>query len=115
MHVFGHPCNLKELLPLCNEFKIKVVEDAAESLGSFYDKKHTGTFGNVGVISFNGNKTITTGGGGIILTDDIEIATHAKHLSTTAKSNHPFAYIHTEIGFNYPNAKLKCSSRLCST
>ena len=72
MHVFGHPCNLKELLPLCNKFKIKVVEDAAEALGSFYDKKHTGTFGNLGVISFNGNKTITTGGGGVILTDDIE-------------------------------------------
>jgi len=113
MHVFGHPCNLKELLPLCNEFKIKVVEDAAESLGSFYDKKHTGTFGNLGVISFNGNKTITTGGGGVILTDDIELATHAKHLSTTAKSNHPFAYIHTEIGFNYRmpnlNAALGCA------
>ena len=113
MHVFGHPCNLKELLPLCNKFKIKVVEDAAEALGSFYDKKHTGTFGNLGVISFNGNKTITTGGGGVILTDDIEVATHAKHLSTTAKSNHPFDYIHTEIGFNYRmpnlNAALGCA------
>ena len=113
MHVFGHPCNLKELLPLCNEFKIKVVEDAAEALGSFYDKKHMGTFGNLGVISFNGNKTITTGGGGVILTDDIDLATHAKHLSMTAKSNHPFAYIHTEIGFNYRmpnlNAALGCA------
>ena len=113
MHVFGHPCNLREILPLCDEFNIKVVEDAAEALGSFYDKKHTGTIGNVGIISFNGNKTITTGGGGVILTNEMETAARAKYLSTTAKTNHPFAYIHNEIGFNYRmpnlNAALGCA------
>ena len=85
MHTFGHPSKIRELLDLCMEFSITMVEDAAESLGSFYSNKHTGTFGLLGTLSFNGNKTITTGGGGAILTDDSNLARKAKHLTTTAK------------------------------
>ena len=113
MHVFGHPCNILELLAIADEFHLTVIEDAAESLGSFYNEKHTGTFGKIGIISFNGNKTITTGGGGVILTDDREIAYQAKYLSTTAKQPHAFSYMHTDIGFNYRmpnlNAALGCA------
>ncbi len=113
MHVFGHPCNIIDLLAVADEFHLTLIEDAAEALGSLYNQKHTGTFGKIGIISFNGNKTITTGGGGIILTDDAEIAHHAKHLSTTAKRPHPFSYTHTDIGFNYRlpnlNAALGCA------
>ena len=90
-----------------------MIEDAAEAIGSFYQNKHVGTFGKLGILSFNGNKTITTGGGGMILTDDITIAKRAKHLSTTAKKAHPFKYFHDEIGFNYRmpnlNAALGCA------
>ncbi len=113
MHVFGHPCNINEIILLADEFNLVVVEDAAESLGSFYNGKHTGTFGLLGIVSFNGNKTITTGGGGIILTDDEQVAKRAKYLSTTAKQPHAFSYIHNEIGFNYRmpnlNAALGCA------
>jgi len=113
IHVFGHPCDIIDLLAVAHEFHLTLIEDAAESLGSFYNQKHTGTFGKIGIISFNGNKTITTGGGGIILTDDREIAHRAKHLSTTAKKPHAFSYFHTDIGFNYRmpnlNAALGCA------
>jgi aminotransferase in exopolysaccharide biosynthesis len=113
MHTFGHPSKIKELLEVCKEFNIAMVEDAAESLGSFYSGKHTGTFGLLGTLSFNGNKTITTGGGGAILTDDSILAKRAKHLTTTAKVPHKWNYVHDEIGYNYRlpnlNAALGCA------
>ena len=101
MHTFGHPCEIDKIVSICEKFNIDVVEDAAESLGSFYKNKHTGTFGKIGVFSFNGNKIITTGGGGMIVTDDEEIAKRAKHLTTTSKVPHKWEYEHDEIGFNY--------------
>jgi perosamine synthetase len=113
MHTFGHPSKIKELLEVCKEFNITMVEDAAESLGSFYSDKHTGTFGLLGTLSFNGNKTITTGGGGAILTDNPILAKRAKHLTTTAKVPHKWNYVHDEIGYNYRlpnlNAALGCA------
>ena len=101
MHTFGHPCEIEELLSVAKEFKLILVEDAAESLGSTYRGRHTGTFGLMGTLSFNGNKTITTGGGGAIITNDSNIAHRAKHLTTTAKKSHRWAFEHDEIGFNY--------------
>lgn len=113
MHTFGHPSRISEILELSREFKIEMVEDAAESLGSFYSKKHTGTFGLLGTLSFNGNKTITTGGGGAILTDNTDLAKKAKHITTTAKVSHQWRFIHDEIGYNYRlpnlNAALGCA------
>ncbi len=113
MHTFGHPCRIDEIADICNEHNIALVEDAAESLGSYYKGQHTGTFGKVAAFSFNGNKTITTGGGGMIITDDEALAKQAKHLTTTAKVPHPYEYIHDEIGFNYRlpnlNAALGCA------
>ena len=101
MHTFGHPCRIDEIVEICEKYNIAVVEDAAESLGSYYKGKHTGTFGKVGVFSFNGNKIITTGGGGMLVTDDEELAKEAKHITTTAKIPHPYEYIHDEVGYNY--------------
>ena len=101
VHVFGHPVKLKKLLVISKKFKIKMVEDASESLGSFYKKKHTGTFGLLGVLSFNGNKIITCGGGGAILTNNSSLAKKAQHLSTTAKVKHPWEYVHNDIGYNF--------------
>lgn len=101
MHTFGHPCRSDEIKDICDNWNITLVEDAAESLGSFYKEKHTGTFGKVGAFSFNGNKIITSGGGGVIVTDDEKLAKRAKHLTTTAKIPHPFEYVHDEIGYNY--------------
>lgn len=101
MHTFGHPCKIDEIVEICDSYNIAVVEDAAESLGSYYKGKHTGTFGKVGIFSFNGNKIITTGGGGMLVTDDEELAKKAKHITTTAKVPHPYEYIHDEIGYNY--------------
>jgi aminotransferase in exopolysaccharide biosynthesis len=101
MHTFGHPCRIDEIVNICNTWEIVVVEDAAESIGSTYKDKHTGTFGKIGVLSFNGNKTITTGGGGMLLTNDIELGLHAKYLSTQAKVFHPWEYFHDETGYNY--------------
>lgn len=101
MHTFGHPCRIQEIKGICNKWNITLVEDAAESLGSYYNEKHTGTFGKVGAFSFNGNKIITSGGGGVIVTDDETLAKRAKYLTTTAKIPHPFEYIHDEIGYNY--------------
>ncbi|CAA6827013.1 MAG: Bacillosamine/Legionaminic acid biosynthesis aminotransferase PglE; 4-keto-6-deoxy-N-Acetyl-D-hexosaminyl-(Lipid carrier) aminotransferase [uncultured Sulfurovum sp.] len=113
MHTFGHPCKIDEIATICDEYNIALVEDAAESLGSYYKGKHTGTFGKISAFSFNGNKTITTGGGGMIITDDEALAKHAKHLTTTAKVPHPYEYIHDEIGYNYRlpnlNAALGCA------
>ncbi|MDQ7060738.1 MAG: LegC family aminotransferase [Sulfurimonas sp.] len=101
MHTFGHPCKIDEIVSICDEYNISVVEDAAESLGSYYKGKHTGSFGKVGVFSFNGNKIITTGGGGMLVTDDAELAKRAKHITTTAKVPDPYEYVHDEIGYNY--------------
>jgi len=113
MHTFGHPCPIDEIATICNEFNVALIEDAAESLGSYYKGQHTGTFGKLAAFSFNGNKTITTGGGGMLITDDEVLAKKAKHLTTTAKVPHPYEYIHDEIGYNYRlpnlNAALGCA------
>lgn len=113
MHTFGHPVKIDELVQICNEWHIELVEDAAESIGSLYKGKHTGTFGKVGAISFNGNKTITTGGGGMLLFQDEELGKFAKHLTTQAKVPHRWAFVHDHIGYNYRmpniNAALGCA------
>ena len=113
MHTFGHPSDIEGLLSISKDFNIILVEDAAESLGSYYFGQHTGTFGLLGTLSFNGNKTITTGGGGAILTNNESLALHAKHLTTTAKISHMWEYLHDEIGYNYRmpniNAALGCA------
>lgn len=113
MHTFGHPSDLEQLLSIARDFNLVLVEDAAESLGSFYKGQHTGTFGLLGTLSFNGNKTITTGGGGAILTSDQALARRAKHLTTTAKISHKWEFGHDEIGYNYRmpniNAALGCA------
>ncbi len=101
MHTFGHPCKIEEIKEICDNWNITLVEDSAESLGSYYKNKHTGTFGKIGAFSFNGNKIITSGGGGVIVTDDETLAKRAKHLTTTAKVPHPYEYVHDEIGYNY--------------
>ena len=101
MHTFGHPVRIEEIKNICNQYNIPLIEDAAESLGSFYKGKHTGTFGLFGTLSFNGNKTITTGGGGMILTDDERLAKLAKHLTTQAKIPHKWEYKHDYIAYNY--------------
>lgn len=113
MHTFGHPVRIVEIANICEEYHIELVEDAAESIGSLYKGKHTGTFGKVGAISFNGNKTITTGGGGMMLFNDEELAAHAKHLTTQAKVPHRWEFRHDNIGYNYRmpniNAALGCA------
>ena len=113
MHTFGHPMQIKKLLEVAAEFNLTVVEDAAESIGSFVGKVHTGTFGKCGILSFNGNKTITTGGGGAILTNDDDLARRIRHLATTAKVPHDYEYIHDSVAFNYRmpniNAALGCA------
>lgn len=114
MHTFGHPCRIDEIAEICNQYRIELVEDAAESLGSYYSPRiihegkisrgkgqHTGTFGKIGVVSFNGNKIITTGGGGMLLFNDEKLAAKAKHLTTQAKVPHPWEFVHDEIGYNY--------------
>jgi aminotransferase in exopolysaccharide biosynthesis len=112
MHTFGHPVELDALIAVCSRWRLFLVEDAAESLGSYYKGTHTGSFGKIGVLSFNGNKIITTGGGGMLLTDEI-IGKRAKHLTTTAKIPHPYEFVHDEIGYNYRlpnlNAALGCA------
>jgi perosamine synthetase len=113
MHTFGHPSDMNGLLSIAKDFNLALVEDAAESLGSFYHGKHTGTFGKLGTLSFNGNKIVTTGGGGAILTNDPVLAKKAKHITTTAKLPHRWAFVHDEIGYNYRmpniNAALGCA------
>lgn len=101
MHTFGHPCRIEEIKEVCEAHHIVLVEDAAESLGSYYKGQHTGTFGKLGAISFNGNKIITSGGGGCIITDDEALAKKAKHMTTTAKVPHRWEYTHDMIGYNY--------------
>ncbi|EIY0241570.1 LegC family aminotransferase [Escherichia coli] len=113
MHTFGHPVELDELAAICFKWKLTLVEDAAESLGSFYKGRHTGTIGALGAISFNGNKIITTGGGGIVLCNSEDLGKRLKHLTTTAKIPHPYEFFHDEAGFNYRmpniNAALGCA------
>lgn len=113
MHTFGHPVKLSEFVTLCDEWKLALVEDAAESIGSYYNGKHTGLFGKVAALSFNGNKTITCGGGGMLLFTDKELGERAKHLTTQAKIPHRWEFKHDEIGYNYRmpniNAALGCA------
>lgn len=113
MHTFGHPVRIEEIANICEEYHIELVEDAAESIGSKYKGKHTGLFGKVGVLSFNGNKTITTGGGGMLLFMDEELGALAKHLTTQAKMPHRWEFRHDHIGYNYRmpniNAALGCA------
>jgi perosamine synthetase len=113
MHNFGHPVRIHDIQKICQNYNIQLVEDAAESLGSFYEKIHTGRFGSLAAISFNGNKIITTGGGGMIITDDEVIYKRVKHITTTAKVDHPWLYMHDDLGFNYRlpnlNAALGCA------
>jgi perosamine synthetase len=113
MHTFGLPCRVDKIAKICDEFGISLIEDAAESLGSHYQGRHTGTFGRLAAFSFNGNKTITTGGGGMIITDDEVLARSAKHITTTAKVPHSYEFVHDEVGYNYRlpniNAALGCA------
>ena len=113
MHTFGNPCEIEEIAEICKNYNIALIEDAAESLGSYVNNKHTGLFGLMGTLSFNGNKTITTGGGGMIITNDENIAKQAKHMTTTAKQAHAYKFIHDEIAYNYRmpniNAALGCA------
>ena len=113
MHTFGHPMKIDELLDICSEYHIELIEDAAESIGSLYKGKHTGTFGKIGAISFNGNKTITTGGGGIMLFQDEALGNMAKHITTQAKVPHRWEFVHDHIGYNYRmpniNAAIGCA------
>ena len=101
MHSYGHPCKIDKIKEICDEYCIFLIEDAAESVGSFYKDKHTGTFGQLGVISFNGNKIITAGGGGCVVTNDEVLAKKAKHLTTTAKLPHKWDFNHDVVGYNY--------------
>ncbi|GGF94446.1 MULTISPECIES: LegC family aminotransferase [Cysteiniphilum] len=113
MHTFGHPCRIDEIRAICDKYGIKVIEDAAESLGSTYKGKHLGNFGHIAAMSFNGNKIVTSGGGGAIITNDERLARKAKHLTTTAKLKHPWKFEHDCIGYNYRmpnlNAALLCA------
>ena len=112
MHTFGHPVELDDLMIVCKKWRLTLIEDAAESLGSLYKGKHTGTLGDFGAISFNGNKIITTGGGGVVLCKTAELGARTKHVTTTAKVPHPYEFYHDEAGFNYRmpnlNAALGC-------
>ncbi|MEC4089928.1 LegC family aminotransferase [Pseudoalteromonas rubra] len=113
MHTFGHPVELDELVAVCKKWQIALVEDAAESLGSYYKGKHTGVFGEYGAVSFNGNKIMTTGGGGVVLCQTVDAGARTKHVTTTAKVPHPYEFFHDEAGFNYRmpnlNAALGCA------
>jgi aminotransferase in exopolysaccharide biosynthesis len=113
MHTFGFPCRIAEIAEICADWDIALIEDAAESLGSYVGSRHTGTFASMATLSFNGNKVITTGGGGMIITDNSELAQRAKYITTTAKVPHPYKFVHDEIGYNYRmpnlNASLGCA------
>ena len=113
MHTFGFPCRISEIAEICAAWDIALIEDAAESLGSSVGNRHTGTFGSMATLSFNGNKVITTGGGGMLITDDAKLAKRAKHITTTAKVTHPYEFVHDDIGYNYRmpnlNAALGCA------
>jgi len=101
MHTFGHPCRIDAIGDICERYYIALIEDAAESLGSTYKGRHTGTFGLLSIYSFNGNKTVTCGGGGAIVTNDEDLAKKSKHITTTAKLPHPYEYVHDATGYNY--------------
>ncbi len=101
VHTFGHPARIDKIVEICNRYHLPVVEDAAESIGSLYKGRHTGTFGQIGVFSFNGNKTITTGGGGMLIFQDFGLAEKAKHLTTQARIQHAWEFVHDEVGYNY--------------
>jgi perosamine synthetase len=113
MHVFGHPCDLDALAALADRWHLVLIEDAAESLGASYKGRHTGNVGRVSALSFNGNKVVTTGGGGAVLTNDAALARRAKHLTTTARVPHRWSFLHDEVGYNYRlpnlNAALGCA------
>jgi perosamine synthetase len=113
MHTFGHPCRIDEIAVIAKKYNIALIEDAAESLGSYYKGRHTGSFGLIGTFSFNGNKTVTCGGGGALVTDDEALAVRAKHLTTQAKKPHRWEFNHDEIGYNYRmpnlNAAMACA------
>ncbi len=113
VHTFGHPVDLAQLLTVCQKYRLELIEDAAEALGSFYKQKHVGNWGKLSALSFNGNKIITTGGGGAILTNDLNLAKQAKHLTTTAKLAHRWSFFHDQIGYNYRlpniNAAIGCA------
>ncbi len=109
VHVFGHPANIVNIVSICKKFKIKVLEDAAEALGSLYKKKQVGTFGEIGVLSFNGNKIITTGVGGAIITNNKKLSQVSRHLTTTSKIKHKWEFVHDQIGFNYRLANINAS------
>lgn len=101
VHIFGHPCDILGILKIAKKYRLKVIEDAAEALGSFYKNKHLGTFGDIGCFSFNGNKIVTTGGGGMVVSNNTRYANKIKHLTTTAKLKHQWEYIHDEVGYNF--------------
>lgn len=117
MHTFGHPVRIDEIIEICQKYHIPVIEDAAEALGSFYKGQHAGTFGDLGMLSFNGNKPVTTGGGGMIITNDATYAAKAKHMTTTAKKPHPWEFVHDDVGYNYRlpniNAAVGCAQMEC--
>jgi aminotransferase in exopolysaccharide biosynthesis len=117
MHTFGHPVRIEQIIEICQRYRIPVVEDAAEALGSLYKGQHAGTFGDMGILSFNGNKPVTTGGGGMIITNDAALAAKAMHLTTTAKQPHPWEFIHDDVGYNYRlpniNAAVGCAQMEC--
>jgi perosamine synthetase len=117
MHTFGHPVRIDQIIEICQRFQIPVVEDSAEALGSFYQGQHAGTFGNLGILSFNGNKPVTTGSGGMIITNDGTLAVKAKHLTTTAKQPHRWEFVHDAVGYNYRmpniNAAVGCAQMEC--
>lgn len=113
MHTFGHPALIDRLVDICRKYNVAIVEDAAEALGSFYKRRHVGTFGDLGILSFNGNKPVTAGGGGMIITNNESQYLQAKHLSTTAKQSHPWEFIHDQVGYNFRmpniNAAVGCA------
>jgi perosamine synthetase len=117
MHTLGHPVRIDQIIEICQRYQIPVVEDAAQALGSFYNGQHVGTFGDIGILSFNGNKPVTTGGGGMIITNDEALAAKARHLTTTAKQPHPWEYFHDDVGYNYRmpniNAAVGCAQMEC--
>jgi len=117
MHTFGHPVRIDQTSEVCQRYQIPVIEDAAEALGSFFKDQHAGTFGDIGILSFNGNKPVTTGGGGMIITNREALAAKAKHLTTTAKRPHPWEFVHDDVGYNYRmpniNAAVGCAQMEC--
>ncbi|MFA6412701.1 MAG: LegC family aminotransferase [Syntrophales bacterium] len=117
MHTLGHPVRIDQIIEICQRYHIPVIEDAAEALGSYYKGQHAGTFGDIGILSFNGNKPVTTGGGGMIITNDEAVAAKAKHLTTTAKQPHPWEFVHDHVGYNYRmpniNAAVGCAQMEC--